>query len=317
MKVRALVCAIAFATIPAGVSASGLGGLSGAFSRLGFAARGIGMGNAQTAVATGDVTSYYNPALIPFAGYRFASATAGILSLDRSLNFLGYSQPLPPRAGISFGLINSGISAIDGRDEDGEQTGPLKTSENQLFFSFGIRPGERVAIGVSIKYYQNHLYTDVNASTVGIDFGVLVLVTDALAVGATAKDVNSQYTWDTSQLYGQDGARTAASFPKLYTIGLAYKVLDSLALLAGDLEFSSAKTAIVRCGLEVPLVPEVTVRAGIDRIDLKEKGSGVRPSFGLTLNHRFEDWNPSIVYAYVVEPFSPSGMHFVSLSVGF
>ena len=38
----------------------------GAFSRMGFGARGIGMGNAMSAVTTGNLVSYYNPAFHHF-----------------------------------------------------------------------------------------------------------------------------------------------------------------------------------------------------------------------------------------------------------
>ena len=38
----------------------------GAFSRIGFGARGIGMGNAMSAVTSGNLVSYYNPALTVF-----------------------------------------------------------------------------------------------------------------------------------------------------------------------------------------------------------------------------------------------------------
>ena len=41
-------------------------GAPGAFSRLGFGARGMGMGNAMTAVEDGDLSSFYNPASTPF-----------------------------------------------------------------------------------------------------------------------------------------------------------------------------------------------------------------------------------------------------------
>jgi hypothetical protein len=309
------------ASTMAGVSpaavAAGIGGTSGAFSRMGFGARGIGMGNAQTAVVSGDVTGYYNPALTPFAEYRFISATFGILSLDRTLNFLGYSQPLAPRAGISVGIINSGVSEIDGRDSDGEPTGPLRTSENQVFLTFGLHFKSRFALGVTLKYYHNHLYTDVTSTSVGVDLGVLVHLTDELTAGATVKDINSEYQWDTGTLYGRDGSKTFAPFPKLYTIGFAYEWQDSVALLAADVEFSSVKTIIARFGVEVPIVREFTLRSGIDRVDLKDKGTGVRPSFGFTARVPLNNWTPAVVYSYVIEPFSPSGMHMISLSTRF
>ncbi len=304
-------------SVPLAAAVAGSGGTSGAFSRMGFGARGIGMGNAQTAVVSGDVTGYYNPALIPFVEYRFVSATFGVLSLDRSLNFLGYSQPLAPRAGISIGIINSGVSDIDGRDSDGEPTGPLRTSENQVFLTFGLHFRSNFALGVTLKYYHNHLYTDITSTSVGVDLGVLVHITDELTAGATVKDINAEYQWDTGNIYGRDGSKTFAPFPKLYTVGLAYQWRDSIALLAADVEFSSVKTVIARIGVEVPIIREFTLRSGIDRVDLKEKGNGVRPSFGFTAHVPLNDWTPALIYSYVIEPFSPSGMHMISLSTRF
>ncbi len=300
-----------------GESLAQLGGTAGAFSRMGFGARGMGMGNAVTAVTTGDVVGYYNPALLSWAEYRHASASFGILSLDRRLNFLSYSQSLPPSAGISAGIINAGVSDIDGRDADGEPTGLLKTSENEVFLSFSNRFKSGFTLGLTIKLLYYHLYTDVSTTTVGIDIGMLVPVGDALTIGATARDLNSKYRWDTSELYGQQGSSKTWEFPQLYTIGAAYKLPDSLGLVAVDFEMSNKKTLTARFGVEVPLIPQLSVRAGIDRIDLKEQGNGIKPTFGFTARTSLDTWTPAINYAVVVEPFSPSPMHIISLSVIF
>src|ERR1041384_6094554 len=75
-------------------------GSAGAFARMGSGARGMGMGNAMTAVNFGDIQTYYNPSLGAFAEYRSAGLTFGILSLDRSLNFVNYTQPIHPTAGV-------------------------------------------------------------------------------------------------------------------------------------------------------------------------------------------------------------------------
>ena len=294
-----------------------LGGTPGAFSRMGFGARGMGMGNALTAVTTGDLAGYYNPALLSWSEYRSVSASFGLLSLDRHLNFLGYSQPLRPTAGISAGIINAGVSNIDGRDFDGEQTGPLRTSENEVFFSFSNRFKAGFSLGITVKLRYYHLYTDVSSTTVGLDFGFLMPVGNGVTIGATARDLNSKYQWDTGQIYGTQGSSTSSSFPELYTIGASWKLPDSLALLAVDIEASNKKTLTARFGIEVPLVPELTVRAGMDRIDLKDKGNGVKPAFGFTLRKSLDDWTPAINYAFVVEPFSPTATHVISISVIF
>ena len=106
----------------------------GAFSRMGFGARGIGMGNAMSAVTEGNLVSYYNPALSVFQENNSFHTSYSFLSLDRSLNFLNFTKRFDfysskdtslenrvPRstAGVSIGIINAGVSNIDGRDNQG------------------------------------------------------------------------------------------------------------------------------------------------------------------------------------------------------
>jgi hypothetical protein len=302
----------------AGSAPAQIGGLPGEFSRMGFGARGAGMGNAMAAVTSGDLFSYYNPAVLPFAEYRIASAALGVLSLDRKLNFLGYSQALPPNAGISVGLINAGVSNIDGRDADGEPTGSLRTSENEIYLGFATRLKVGIALGVNVKLLYYHLYTDISSTTAGVDLGALYPLNDALTLGLTVRDIESRYKWDSSPLYGSlHGVQVEDKFPVLYTFGVAYKLPDSLGIADADFEFSSENTLIARVGAEVPIIPELTIRAGIDRIDLKEKGNGIRPAFGFTVRKSFDGFTPSLHYAYVIEPFAPAGMHLLTLAASF
>ena len=65
---------------------------AGAFSRMGFGARGIGMGNAMSSVTTGNLVSYYNPAVSPFQENNSVQLGYSVLSLDRSLNFLSFTR---------------------------------------------------------------------------------------------------------------------------------------------------------------------------------------------------------------------------------
>ena len=311
------VCPLALLFLTsAGVFAQ-IGGAPGAYARLGFGARGMAMGNAMTAVISGDISGYYNPAAIPLTSTRAGMGSFGILSLDRSLNFLGYTQALPPDAGISAGFINGGVSNIDGRDADGEQTGTLKTSEDQLFLGFGLRFQSGFSIGLNLKILYYHLYTDFTSLTAGLDFGVLYRATDALTFGVTVKDVNSKYKWDSTPLYGDQGISSQDEFPLRIAAGAAYILPDTIALISGEFELTNVHTRMLRVGAEVPIIREVTLRAGIDRIDLKEKGSGASPAFGFTITRGLEGWTPSITYAYVVEPFAPAGMHIITLGVVF
>jgi len=284
---------------------------------MGFGARGMGLGNATTALPSGDLVAYDNPALLPWSEYRFASASFGILSLDRSLNFLVFTMPLKPQAGMSAGIINSGVGSIDGRDNDGIPTGDLTTSENQAFLSFGVRTNIGLSLGATVKLLYYRLYTDMTSLTAGIDLGAYYPVTTDLAVAATVRDINSKYKWDSATLYGQQGSNTEDHFPTRFAAGVAYRLPDSVGVLTADCEFSSAHTITLRAGTEIPLVPALTLRAGIDRIDLKDKGNGVRPAFGFTAERSFGSWIPRLHYAFVLEPFSPGGLHMISISVRF
>lgn len=289
-------------------------GSAGAFARLGYGARGMGMGNALTAVGYGDISTYYNPALSPYTQLRTASATFGILSLDRYLNFLNYTMALPPHAGFSVGIINSGVRNIDGRDNDGYHTEDYSTTENQAYLSFANSVDEHVSIGVTIKLYYSKLFDKLTSTTVGFDAGTYIQLTDELSLGAVIQDLNSKYKWDTKSLYSQNGKQTEDKFPNLRRVALAYKLPGNNGIIDAEFENSSEKTNILRIGVEYILTENFVVRGGADRFELGDNTTGVKPSFGFTAKNSFNGWTPAVTYAFVVEGYAPHGMHIITLS---
>ncbi|MGA9405925.1 MAG: hypothetical protein WBW71_02210 [Bacteroidota bacterium] len=293
-----------------------IAGTPGAFSRLGFGARGMGMGNALTAVIDGDISSFYNPAVTPFLTDRVAAVSYGLLSLDRSLNTLSYSQAIRPTAGFSVGIINAGVSNIDGRDADGFQTGELFTSENQFSFSFANRMSKVISLGIALKIYYYRLYENIASTNLGIDAGGIARLSDNLTLGVTVQDIGSKYKWDTSNLYGEQGSTTVEPFPLLRKIGLSYLFNNNVGLISLDLENSNENTNIIRTGGELYLSDMFTVRAGLDHWDVKEPAQAA-PTFGFTLRTSSAELTPIINYAYVIEPYGLFGMHIISLSTRF
>jgi hypothetical protein len=294
-----------------------IGGTAGTFARMGFNARGMSMGNALTAMQYGEIQTHYNPALAPFAEAHTATVSFSLLSLDRYLNFLSYTQNAPPTAGFSVGIINAGVRHIDGRDNDGFHTEEFSTSENQFYLSFANRFDERVSLGVTVKLYYYKLFEEVSSTTVGFDAGIVVLATDDITVGFTVQDIASKYKWDTSPIYGQNGATTTEKFPTLFRGGITYKLPESYGVVSLDFENSSEKTFILRLGGEFFVHEFVSLRGGIDRWNLKDNTAGAKPSLGFGLTKPFGDWIPKLDYAYVFEPFAPSDMHIITLSVRF
>ena len=289
-----------------------LGGLPGAFTRMGFSSRGIGMGNAMTSVTTGDMNGLYNPAVSSFQDEHLINLSYSFLSLDRSLNFVSYTKnfSLPNTtesgAGVTFAWVNSGVGKIDGRDMDGFSIGELSTSENEFYFAPAIRVSPKLSFGVGFKLYYSKLYEGVSSTSFGFDLGAVYKVSDKLNAGISVKDINSKYEWNTTEVYGQNGNQTTEKFPKLFSIGFSYQIPKNFGLVALDYETSNKKSNIIRAGAEILPIKDVKFRAGFDRLDLsaEDKIGGARAMFGVGYQKAFNNYVVGIDYSFVLEPYT-------------
>ena len=296
-------------------SAFELGGLAGASTRMGFGARGISMGNALSAVTNVDGAAYYNPASVSLQSRPSALLSVGFLSLDRSLNYASYSQSIKPSGGFSLALINAGVSKIQGRDDDALPTSTYSTSENEFLFSFGSKLNEDFAVGVSAKIFYFSLFSGVKSTTVGFDVGLLYLPTDEWAFGLVLADLNSKYKWDTSNLYGTSGNTTIDRFPLRRKLAACYSPSYLPLKLSGELE-RIGLVWLERIGTEVKLHQNFALTGGLDQINLAGRVNA-KPSFGFSLQTTWGYWSPALRYGYVIEPYSPTGIHLLALSVDF
>jgi hypothetical protein len=304
---------------------------TGAFSRMGFGARGIGMGNAMSSVTSGNLVSYYNPALSPFQENNSFQTSYSFLSLDRSLNFLSFTRRFdfysskdtsinrkPSRtAGISAGIINSGVSGIDGRDNNGLPTEELSTSENQFFLSVANRFSEKFSIGIAVKFYYYKLYEEITANGLGLDVGALYRVNNNWNVSLIISDLNSKYEWDTSPIYEQQGLATTDNFPLMKKIGVSYTNPEIKLLTAIEFENSNAGTNIIRFGAEYNIFENLFLRGGIDGFNLSNTEAGFKPSLGFSYSKSFDDWTIGVDYAFMMEQYSPSDRHIIGVNFNF
>jgi hypothetical protein len=303
---------------------SKIASMPGAFSRMGFGARGIGMGNALTAVTEGNLVSYYNPALSVFQEGNSFQTSYTFLSLDRSLNFLSFTRRFDLEgkkdraAGMSAGIINSGVSNIDGRDNQGLQTGDLSTSENQFFIALGKRFSEHLALGVEAKFYYYKLYESITSSGVGVDFGILYKINDNWNAAIAISDINSEYKWDTSTLYGTDGGTISSNkFPVLKKVGVSYFNKDIGLLASLEYENSNGETNIIRAGAEYKLYEGLFIRAGIDQFNLSNSDFLAKSAAGFSYARDFDGVKVGVDYAFMIEQYSPQDRHVVGINVVF
>ncbi len=309
-----LIISLVAATLQA-QPVSALAGLAGAPMRMGFGSQGIGMGNAMVATPTRINIGYYNPALAAFQERPVAAVAVGFLSLDRGLNFLSFSTPLPPSAGLSLGIINAGVSDIAGRDRDGRPTETYSTSENAFFLSFGLRIDTNLVVGISTKILYYKLFTDMTSTTAGFDLGMIYRITDEFVVGVCLQDLGSKYKWDSSSLYGLEGNLSVEHFPVRKRIGVSYSPGDGPILSAVEFEYT-AGIAFMKVGAVASLTSSFALRAGVDQLGLTES-LVAKPSFGFSLQTSTGTWQSFLSYAIVIEPYAPSSLHLLSVGIEF
>lgn len=305
-----------------------MAGKPGAFSRIGFGARGIGMGNAMSSITEGELVSYYNPAITPFQEDNSFQAGYSFLSLDRSLNFLSFTRRFDfysskdttsdrkPRttAGVSAGIINAGVSNIDGRDNQGLQTGELSTSENQFFLGLAARLSEKLSLGISVKFYYYKLYEEINSNGVGLDIGALYRLNENFNISLVVADLNSKYQWDTSPIYDQEGMTTKDKFPNLRKVGVSYRNKDLGILGSVEFENSDAETNILRAGVEYNIYERLFLRGGIDQFNISNTDWLIKPAFGFSYFKSISSFDVGVDYAFQIEQYSSADRHIVSVN---
>lgn len=307
----------------------------GDFARMGFLPRNIAMGNASAALTSGELSSFYNPAGAVFQEGNSFQAASTYLTLDRSLNYLSFTrkfeffskkdtvEPRVPRAvaGVSAGVIHSGVSEIDGRDNQGLKTGPLSTMENLYFVSLSNRITPKLAVGFSVKIYHYRLYDQVSSTATGFDAGIVYRLTENLSAAFVLADLNAKYKWDTAPLYGNEGTSTTDKFPTTKRFGICYKApafADFSPLVTADAEFNSYGRKLLRFGVEAGYQDYLVLRGGLDNYNVS--GSEVelpQPAAGFTVKKDIGGYVFAVEYAFVNEEYSRSARHVFGLNVNF
>ncbi len=332
LGVLAAVCLILVP--PVDVSAQSVG----AFTRIGFGARGIGVGNAGVADRSGNSSAFYNPALAPFSRGQHLEVAAAFMRFDRQLQHLQFGSPLE-RAGIAAGLLHAGVSSIDGRDTNGFHTGDLSTDEFAFFLGFGLRLSERVSAGINLQLFRSDLLDGLGAATsVGIDLGFSAAITPDLSLGIVLDDLLAKYDWDTSGIV-TGGGSTTDRFPTRLRLGAAYELAGGRARVLAELESRVSRLDFRRTGVEVigdvPLQTtderrldlqstyfrfggeyvihdQMTLRAGVDRISSEGLGE-IRPGAGFSIEQDIGSLKAGFEYVFQLEPYAVGTFHMLAL----
>lgn len=305
------------------------GQFAGAPFRIGHSPYAASMGNAL--VATSDAgMSYFNPALAANAGRRQVELSSAVMTFDRSLSAITFTTPLPPKAGLTIGLVYSGVGEFDGRTVSGYPTKVFSIFEAQIFTQFGIRIGTDTQLGAGVKFSMADYGNNVDpAMSVGLDIGLRRRLSERLALGLAAQDMIGSYTWNTQDLWGTIGSNQQVDqFPMRLKAGLEYIVRPDELTLYAETErrvlFSSYTETNVSTSLGEPIVFSETVDvtnaetlfrlggqwAAHERFHVRMGyQSDSRLSGGFSLKLPQNRFSPSIEYSLSSEPSGFSSIH--------
>ena len=229
------------------------GGYAGSFLRMGVGARSNALGNAGVADRPNGYSFYYNPSAAAFVEGKIISLSYSFMSLDRRFNVISYSMHVPPEAGLSIALVNTGVGDITAYNSLGEESGTIEQWTNGIYFNFAKRFGTKLSFGLSLKYLRediNHKEYDYNSSGWGFDFGGTYFLNDQITIGGAIRDIRSKLKANTSDIF-EFGGTTIDKFPLLYNVGFKYITPYSWLRILYDFEGSDKKEYRNHIGAEI------------------------------------------------------------------
>lgn len=288
------------------------GGQAGPFLRVGLGTRPRGMGGTYTAIADNSTAAYYNPGGLGFVEHPEVSLTYSAMSFDRTFNSVGFSRAIPPAAGFSIGVLQSGFAETDARASNGDVIGSIDDSQYAIMMGFALRFGDRVAVGIAPKWLYSKVY-DVSATSVGLDIGAMVKIRPNFTVGLAVKELGQKlkYTRDPS---GQGDETTTDRLPITTRAGVAYRMpLDGTSrslLVTSDLESTAGQPVKIHIGMEADVLDKFALRLGIDDKDF---------TAGFSIPVTVHDYSLLVEYAFIHDTRQgvQSGTHDIGINFQF
>ncbi len=208
--------------------------------KLDIGARAIALGGAFTGLANSSTTLFYNPAgamLVPFREVSFFYARPyGLQELD----YLTFSYLEPALLPRQYGAV--GISA--------KRYGFELYNETMFGLTYASSFEKKFLYGITVNYQHTFIKNYGSAGTMGIDIGVLGLITESLTLGFAAHNLNAPRIGVSREELAQT-----------YALGLSYKALSNF-LIALDLEKDVRFPLSIKSGFEYRPVMAFSIRVG-------------------------------------------------------
>jgi hypothetical protein len=236
---------------------------------LGFevGASSAGLAGANTSVASGASSQFWNPSLLATMTRPQASMMHATWLGNLQYEWVGYARPLGPQKGVgSASVAYFHMPSISGVDEFDNPTGEFHVYDMALTLGYARPVVKGLMLGANGKLIRQTLAT-VSGTGAAVDLGASATIAGA-TLGATVQNL------------GPDLSLGGGSYPlpQLMRVGVSHPFLADRILLAADYTMPKTYYNDVRVGAEIRPNPILALRVGYRRV----AGTSGDPSTGLS-----------------------------------
>lgn len=190
-KLGLIVLVLCFVSL---LFSDGNAGQGGTSLRYGASARSLAMGGAVGTIATGGDALYYNPAGLGLLERWQFDFMHSQLWLDTRVNYGAFSMPIGELGGFGIGVVNMGISGIDGRDRYNKPTGEFSFMETGIALGYGNWfMARRFRAGIVARYNMLQMDDQSVGGLGGFDVGIVskTMMRRKLRLGLTIQNIGA------------------------------------------------------------------------------------------------------------------------------
>ena len=260
---------VVFTLVAASASLADDGGGAGAFLKNGIGVRPISMGKAFVAVADDAHAGYWNPAGLAGLGNGQLSAMysnpmnyallgdTGLKDIGYHTMSLGYPLPFgthPGAVGLNLAYLSAGDILVV-KDDSGPTGDTFSDSDLAVILSYANAVlGNQLYLGANLTFIRQQVWEN-SGSGMGLDVGSIYRLSDNLKLALMFQNLIQPKI----KLL-DDGVTN--SVPRTLKLGISYKLLDDMLLIATGMDKSGGRSAKFHLGVEAKPIDMLSLRGG-------------------------------------------------------
>ncbi|HZE19890.1 MAG TPA: PorV/PorQ family protein, partial [Candidatus Angelobacter sp.] len=244
-----------------------IGTSAGDFLGFEVGASSAGLAGANTSVASGASSQFWNPSLLAGMTRPQASMMHATWLGNLQYEWIGYARPLGPRKGVgSMSVAYFHMPSVSGVDQFDNPTGEFRVYDMALTLGYARPVVKGLMLGANGKVIRQTL-ASVSGTGAAVDLGASATIAGA-TLGATVQNL------------GPDISFGGGSYPlpQLTRFGVSHTLFTERLLLAMDYTMPKTYYNDFRVGAEVRPNSILAVRLGYRRV----AGTSGDPSTGLS-----------------------------------